>query len=360
MDLYTWGMLIGGLVLLTVGADALVRGAAKLAIRLGLSPLVVGLTIVAYGTSAPEMAVSASAAWQGNGEIAIGNVVGSNIANILIALGLSALIAPVAVHLQVVKQELPVLLGASILFAVMVMDGRLNPFEGGLLVALIVAYTLFLVQQSRRAGSEVAEEFLEEIPKSHWDDPLPVQLVLIVGGLVLLVWGSDLAVEGAVTIAKALGVSELVVGLTVVAVGTSLPEIATSLMAVYKGERDMAVGNAIGSNIFNILAVAGASTLAAWNAGGIPVPPAVLAVDLWVMIGTTLLLLPVVFSGHSINRSEGGFFVLCYAAYLTYLVFDATQHPLLLTFRSVAMEAVLPLVVAGLVVRYLVHQERHG
>jgi len=358
MTLPAWGLLVAGLGLLTVGADALVRGAAKLAVRLGISPLVVGLTIVAFGTSAPELAVSVGAAYRGSGELAIGNVVGSNIANILIALGLSALIAPVAVHLQVIRQELPVLLGTSILFAVVAFDGRLSLFDGALLFALIVGYTLFLLRQSRAAGREAEEEFAAEIPQSHWDDPLPVQLGLIVAGLALLVWGSDLAVSGAVAIAQALGVSELVVGLTVVAVGTSLPEIATSLVAVWKGERDMAVGNVIGSNVFNILAVGGASALAAAPHGGIPIPPSVLTTDLWVMLGATILLLPIVLSGYSVNRPEGALLVALYAAYICYLVLEALDHPTLPLFREWTLGFVLPLLIAGVLFRYLVHVAR--
>ncbi|GAB6080512.1 calcium/sodium antiporter [Hydrogenophilus hirschii] len=358
MNTTAWGALVAGLVVLSLGADLLVRGAAKLAVRFGISRLVVGLTIVAYGTSAPEFSVSVGAALKGSGEIAIGNVVGSNIVNILIALGLSALIAPVGVHLQVIRQELPVLLGVSVLFAVTALDGTLSAFDGALLFALIIGYTIFLIRQSRNAGKDAEAEFAEEIPKSHWDDPLPVQIALIVGGLALLVWGSDLAVSGAVAIAKSLGISEVVVGLTVVAVGTSLPEIATSLMAVYKGERDMAVGNVIGSNVFNLLAVGGASALAAIPLGGITVPVSVTTTDLWVMLGATLLLLPVVLSGYSVNRQEGALLVALYIAYLTYLVLDALHHPALAAFRTFALGFALPLLVAGVLLRYLTHITR--
>ncbi|WP_217125344.1 calcium/sodium antiporter [Hydrogenophilus thiooxidans] len=358
MNATSWMLLIAGLVILSVGADLLVRGGAKLAVRFGISPLVVGLTIIAYGTSAPELAVSVGAALKESGAMAVGNIVGSNIVNILIALGLSALIAPVTVHLQVIRQELPVLLGTSVLFAVTALDGTLSPLDGALLTALIIGYTIFLVRQSRLADKAAEAEFAEEIPKSHWDDPLPVQIALIVGGLALLVWGSDLAVSGAVAIAKALGVSEVVIGLTIVAVGTSLPEIATSLMAVYKGERDMAVGNVIGSNVFNLLAVGGASALAATPHGGLAVPVSVTTTDLWVMLGATLLLLPVVLSGYSVNRREGALLVALYIAYLTHLVLDALHHPALAPFRTFALGLALPLIVAGVLLRYLIHASR--
>ncbi|MCX7945964.1 MAG: calcium/sodium antiporter [Hydrogenophilus sp.] len=358
MEWQAWALLIGGLVVLSFGADGLVRGAAKLAIRFGISPLVVGLTIVAYGTSAPEFAVSVGAAYQGSGDVAIGNVVGSNIVNVLIALGLSAVIAPVAVHLQVVRQEMPVLMGATLLFTVVLFDGRLSGWDGLLLFALIVAYTIFVIRQSRAAGREEEAEFLEELPRSTWDNALPVQVALIGGGLALLVIGSNWAVDGAVAIARGLGVSELVVGLTVVAVGTSLPEIATSLVAVFKGERDLAVGNVIGSNLFNILGVAGASALAAAPSGGIPIPASLLAVDVWVMVGVTLLLLPIFLAGYSVDRSEGALLVGLYVAYVAYLVLEATNHAWLPFFREAALQAVLPLLIAAVVLRYLVHVVR--
>ncbi|PKO63691.1 MAG: sodium:calcium antiporter, partial [Betaproteobacteria bacterium HGW-Betaproteobacteria-17] len=252
-------MFVLGLVALVIGAEAMVRGASRLAVSWGISPLVVGLTVVAFGTSAPEMAVSVGAALSGTSDLAIGNVVGSNIANILLILGISALVAPLLVHEQIIRQEVPVMIGATLLVVAMALDGGIGRIEAGLLFALVMAYTVFLVVQSRRASKDAEAEFASEIPTSQWDRHWGVQAALVIGGLALLVLGADWLVGAAVVFAKYFGVSDLVIGLTVVAVGTSMPEIATSLIAALRGQRDIAVGNVIGSNIFNLLAVLGAA-----------------------------------------------------------------------------------------------------
>lgn len=258
-------LFVAGLVCLVVGANLLVRGASKLALSFGISPLVVGLTIVALGTSAPEIAVSVASVLEGKTDMAIGNVVGSNIFNVLFILGLSALIVPLVVHRQLIRQEVPIMFGVTLLMALMAMDGQLTPWEGGLLVALLVVYTSFLVVQSRREtaadkaaaptsapGLDEFEAELQASPPGAWDAKLPAQLALMAIGLTLLVLGSDWLVGAAVVFAKALGVSDVVIALTIVAAGTSMPEVATSIAAALKGERDIAVGNVVGSNIFNI------------------------------------------------------------------------------------------------------------
>ena len=235
-------MFAGGLAALVVGADLLVRGASRLALSFGISPLVVGLTIVAFGTSAPEMAVSTGAVLNGQTGLAMGNVVGSNIFNVLFILGLSALIAPLVVHVQIIRQEVPILMGASLLLLVLGLDGRISLTDAALLFGLLLAYTVFLVVQSRRETQAAQAEFEAEIhapAAGAWDARLPVQIALIVAGLALLVLGSDWLVGAAVVFAKALGVSDLVIGLTIVAAGTSMPEVATSVAAALKGERDM-------------------------------------------------------------------------------------------------------------------------
>ena len=221
---------IFGLAALTLGAELMVRGAARLALTFGISPLVVGLTIVALGTSAPEMAVSVGAALNGTGDLAIGNIVGSNIANILLILGLCALIVPLAVNEQIIRQEVPIMIGASLLFLVLALDGRISRLEGGLLFFLVIVYTVFLITQSRRASKAVEAEFSEEMPDTHsrWDSHWGVQLLLVVAGLGLLVLGAEWLVNAAVAVAHMFGVSDLLIGLTVVAIGTSMPEIATS------------------------------------------------------------------------------------------------------------------------------------
>jgi len=345
-------MFAAGLAALVVGADILVRGASRLALSFGISPLVVGLTIVAFGTSAPEMAVSAGAVLNGQTGLAMGNVVGSNIFNVLFILGLSALIAPLVVHVQLIRQEVPILIGASLLLLILSLDGRISLLDGGLFFGLLLAYTVFLVVQSRRETQAAQAEFDAELhapPAGAWDARLPVQIALIVAGLGLLVLGSDWLVTSAVAFAQALGVSDLVIGLTIVAAGTSMPEVATSVAAALKGERDIAVGNVVGSNTFNILGCLGLSGLVAGSAG-LAVAPSLLAFDIWVMLAVALACLPIFLSGREIARWEGAVFLGYYAAYVSYLLLAAQQHDALETYSTVMMGFVIPLTVITLVV----------
>jgi cation:H+ antiporter len=345
-------MFVGGLVLLVVGANALVRGASKLALSFGISPLVVGLTIVAFGTSAPEMAVSVGAVLDGRGDISVGNVVGSNIFNVLFILGVSALITPLIVNIQLIRQEVPIMLGASLLLAALVLDGSVSMFEGALLLVLMFGYTGFLIVQSRRETAAAQDEFAREnVPAEagEWDAKLPVQLLLIVVGLAALVGGSDLLVQAAVNFAKAMGVSDLVIGLTIVAAGTSMPEVAASVTAAIKGERDIAVGNVVGSNTFNILGCVGLSGLAS-GAAGLGIAPSLLSFDIWVMLAVALACLPVFMTGREIARWEGGIFVGYYVAYVAYLIMAAQQHDALPAFSGVMMSFVLPITIVTLVV----------
>jgi cation:H+ antiporter len=341
-----------GLAALVIGAELLVRGASKLALSLGLSPLVVGLTIVALGTSAPELAVSTGAALAGQTGLAIGNVVGSNIFNVLFILGLSALVTPLVVHVQLIRQEVPVMIAASAILLVLALDGRIGVSDSALLLALLVAYIVFLVRQSRHATRQAVEEYTEGFggpAVTGWDSRLPVQLALIGGGLLLLVLGSQWLVDAAVTFARALGVSDLVIGLTIVAAGTSMPEVATSLMAAIKGERDIAVGNVVGSNIFNVLGCVGLAGLASGGAG-LPVALAALHFDLWVMLAVALACLPVFISGRRIARWEGALFLGYYVAYVTYLVLAAQQHAALPMFSGAMLSFIVPLTVVTLLV----------
>ncbi|MCH7945510.1 MAG: calcium/sodium antiporter, partial [Armatimonadetes bacterium] len=226
-------MLLGGLALLIAGANFLVRGASSLAKAVGISPLVVGLTVVAFGTSSPELAIATSAAVSGKGELAIGNVVGSNIANVLLILGLASVIAPLTVKRRLVRFDVPFMIAMSLLMFAMAANGSFERWEGALLLSIAVAYTWFLVRQSRRQSKKEAAPEEEAVPDRAW-----VNAVLIGGGLVMLILGSQLLVTGATNIARAMQVSELIVGLTVVAVGTSAPEIATTVMAAIKGQRE--------------------------------------------------------------------------------------------------------------------------
>lgn len=352
-------MFLAGLVALVAGADLLVRGASRLALSFGISPLVVGLTIVAFGTSAPEMAVSAGAVLNGQTGLAMGNVVGSNIFNVLFILGLSALITPLVVHVQLIRQEVPIMIGASLLVLVLALDGTLGLFDGALLFGLLLAYTGFLVVQSRRASREAQAEFDAEIQPASpdaWDARLPVQLALIAAGLALLVLGSDWLVSAAVFFAQSLGVSDLVIGLTIVAAGTSMPEVATSIMAALKGERDIAVGNVVGSSTFNLLGCLGLSGLLAGllpGSPGLTVAPSLLALDIWVMLAVALACLPIFLSGREIARWEGAVFLGYYVAYMAYVVLAAQQHAVLGPFSAVMMGFVVPITVVTLVVSLL-------
>jgi cation:H+ antiporter len=339
-------MFIAGLVALIVGAEFLVRGASKLALSFGISPLVVGLTIVAFGTSAPEVAVSVGAVMDGRTDIALGNVVGSNIFNVLFILGVAALITPLVVHIQLIRQEGPIMLGASLLLLLLSLDGRLGLMDGLMLIALLIAYTVFLVVQSRRETKAAQDEYAAEFkaaPAGGWDASLPVQL------LGLLVAGSGWLVDAAIIFAKAMGVSDLVIGLTIVAAGTSMPEVATSVMAAIKGERDIAVGNVVGSNTFNILGCLGLSGIVAGSAG-LAVPPSVLNFDIWVMLAVALACLPVFLTGREIARWEGAVFLAYYVAYVAYLILATQDHDALGAYSSVMMGFVIPLTVITLVV----------
>ncbi len=346
-----------GLTLLIVGADVLVRGAAKLALSFGVSPLVIGLTVVAFGTSAPELAVSVGATLNGNPDLAIGNVVGSNIANILLILGISALVAPLVVHEQIIRQEIPIMLGASVLMVVMALDGTITRLEAGVLFALVIGYSVFLIRQSRQASAELESGFADEMPPdSNWDRHWSVQIGLIVVGLLALVQGSNWLVGAAVAFAQAFGVSDLVIGLTVVAVGTSMPEVATSIVAAMRGQRDIAVGNVVGSNVFNIFAVIGVTGLV--SAGGIPISEAARNFDLWVMLAVAFACLPIMLTGREISRWEGGVFLAYYAAYTAYLVLDAQGHDLLPAFSNVMLGYVMPITVITLIVSIMRHNGR--
>lgn len=336
--------LILGLVLLVFSADFLVKGAANIASALGISPLVVGLTVVAFGTSAPELAVSVMSAYAGQADLALGNVVGSNIFNVLFILGISALIIPLVVNAQLVRFDVPVMVGVSVLLYILSMDGLLSRVDGVILALLLFVYVGFLLRGSRKEKdadvlSEYEQEYGKSIEKTNWLK----NILYVVGGVGGLILGSDFLVDSAVFIAKSFGVSELVIGLTIVSAGTSLPEVATSVIAAIKGERDIAVGNVVGSNIFNILTVLGISSIVAQS--GIEVAKAALDFDIFVMIAVALACFPIFFNGYKIGRISGGAFLAFYVAYLVYLVFQSTQHPVFVSYQQILFTYIAP--VAG-------------
>lgn len=348
MSFASLGLLLAGLVLLLLGAEGLVRGAAGLASRLRIPSVVIGLTVVAFGTSSPELAVSARSALAGQGSIALGNVLGSNIFNILLILGLSGVITPLVVSRQLVRLDVPVMIGVSLLIWALGANGLLSRGEGLLLVVLLVGYLGWLLRSGLREGREAgaAAEGAPESGSGGRMDSIPVQLLLVAGGLGLLVLGANWLVEGAVAIASALGVSELVIGLTIIAGGTSLPEVATSVLASIRGERDLAVGNVVGSNIFNLLAVLGIT--GAITPGGIPIPDAALAFDLPVMVAVALACWPIFFHGYRIDRWEAGLFLFYFVAWTAYLLLKSSGYPGLPAFSAAMLFFVIPLTVVTL------------
>jgi cation:H+ antiporter len=349
-------LLVGGLILLVVGADWLVKGASCLASAFGISPLIIGLTVVAYGTSAPELAVSVSSAFKGQADLAIGNVIGSNIFNVLFILGVAAMVTPLVVNRQLVRLDVPVMIAASFLLFALGYDGKIGKLDGLILFSGAIAYTLYLVYESRKEQKKAGFAELAEVPVEeggHWLG----NLGWIAIGLVALVVGSRLLVDSAVSIAQFYGVSELIIGLTIVAAGTSLPEVATSVVAALKGERDIAVGNVVGSSIFNIIAVLGLSSLV--SPSGIAVTEQALAFDLPVMIAVAVACLPIFFAGYSISRLNGAIFFGFYISYVLYLIFNSAGHTAVKTFQTAFIYGVAPLTVLSLIYMTAVGVRNH-
>lgn len=319
-----WAGLLLGLVILTLGGELLVRSASKLALSLGITPLVVGLTVVAFGTSSPELLVSVSSAVQGSSDIALGNVVGSNLCNILLILGASALIAPLAVNQQLLRLDVPVMIGVAVLMLLLSLDASIGRSDGFILVLLLLVYVGGLVWLSKRTPTE-------EFTSDDDSGPAIIEKLLssrkgqvggIAVGLGLLALGADLFVDGAVQLAREFGVSELVIGLTIVAVGTSLPEIATSIIAALRGQRDIAIGNVVGSNIFNILCVMGVTALVQ----PVTVSAAALTFDIPAMVAVSIACFPLFYVGMELDRWRGALFLSYYVAYTAYLVLDSSGH----------------------------------
>ncbi len=355
MDLITTILFILGFVLLISGAEFLVRGASRLAIAAGISPLVVGLTVVAYGTSAPELAVAVQSTYAGQADIAIGNVVGSNIANILLVLGLAATVSPLIVAQQLVRKEIPLMIGLSILVFVMGLNGRIGLIDGILLAAGAIIYTVYVIRQSRKETKAIKDEYTQEFDsnadKYKGPKQILIQLGLIVVGLGLLITGSGWLIDGAVALAEVFGVSELVIGLTIVAVGTSLPEIATSVVAGMRGEQDIVVGNLVGSNIFNILFVLGFGSVA--SLGGITVSDTAMSFDIPVMIVVAMACLPIFFTNYRIVRWEGLLFLTYYILYTVYLYLSATGSVGLETFSFLLTAFIIPLTIITVTTVYV-------
>jgi cation:H+ antiporter len=335
-----------GLALLTFGGEALVRGASTIATKAGISPLVIGLVVVSAATSSPEMAVTIGSVANGEPDLAIGNVIGSNVANILLILGVAAVLSPLAIQKQLLRFDMPVMVGISVLLVLLSLDGKLSQLDGLVLFTILVVHTIASIRMGK-AETTKADYKPTELALNAKPVPIWLALILIAVGVGLLVGGSQLLVIGAVNIATALGISSLVIGLTVVAIGTSLPELATSIVAIRKGETDMAVGNIVGSNIFNVGLVLGLPSIL--FSQGLGVAASAIAIDMPLMLAASIALLPIAFRGYKIGRWNGLFFLAMYAAYLSYLVLDSTGHDATAGFGTIMIWFVLPIVAVTLV-----------
>lgn len=348
-------LVIIGLAMLVYGADVLVKGASRLALIFGMSPLLIGLTVVSFGTSAPELAISMFSSFQGVSELALGNVIGSNLFNTLAILGITALVTPILVHQKLLRIEVPFMIIVSLLTWFMSIDGQISRWEGGILFALLVAYLGYCGVQSNQEDSAVLSEYEAEFgqkdtPKSRskvWNG------FLLIFGILLLVGGSRALVHGAVDIAKTFGVSELVIGLTIVSIGTSLPELATSVIAAFKGEQDIAVGNIIGSNLFNLLAVLGLTTLISPNS--MPASEHVIYFDLIFMIASAIACLPIFFTSHKISRLEGFIFLFFYLAYMAYTILYSQQSEHLTLYKIAVFGFLGPVIIITLFINAVRH-----
>jgi cation:H+ antiporter len=350
------GLIVAGLALLVGGAQGLVRGASKLALALGISPLVVGLTIVAFGTSAPELAVSIQSSLSGKSSIVLGNVLGSNIYNVLFILGACATITPLAVAPQLIRLDVPIMIACAAAVPLLSLDGALGRVDGMIFIAAIVGYGIFTVLQSRKERAAVAQDYagaLKEAVKP--DRRFWLHGLFIAGGLALLGVGSDLLVKGAVAIAQAMKISEAIIGMTVVTIGTTAPELSACLVAALRGERDIAVGNIVGSNIFNVLAVLGVGAVV--SPEGIIVDDRMLHFAMPVMGAACFSCLPVFFAGRAIRRWEGLLFLFYFAVYLTYLVLEELKDSHLMTLQNAVLWFVAPLTVVTLAVS-VIHEVR--
>jgi len=370
--------MIAGFGCLAIGGELLVRGAAGFAKRLGFSELIIGLTVVAFATSAPELAVSINAAYYGHADVAFGNVVGSNIFNILFVLGLSALVAPLVVNRQLIRRDVPIMIVLSLLTYWIARNGLIEHYEGVMLLVLLMAYiglSLVTGRIDTESGMEDSGHPVPENPPSSsslssevshkkrgvlwflWNTVILLGLLLLVcAGVGVLMLGAKLFVDGAVILARSWGISELVIAVTLVAAGTSLPEAATSIVAGIQGRRDIAIGNVVGSNIFNILCVLGLGTLVTRN--GMNVAQEALASDVPIMVGVAVLCLPIFLTGRMVGRFEGFLLFAYYLAYTANLVLAVMHSPYLTAFRQMMLWAIIPLTVALLLIRLLYYALR--
>lgn len=321
---------ISGLVIIILGAELLLRGATRVAAFLKIRPIIVGLTIVSIGTSAPEFAIGVTAVYENRGSLAVGNIAGTNILNILFILGLSATIRPLPIRMASIKLEVPFMILTAIALFIMAWDGVLGQFEGVLLILAAILYTIILVRESRKETTSIKKEYAEEYsaeavlagPTDGNLKTIPWSLILFVGGLLLTLLGADLLVNSAASIARTYGVSDAIIGLTIVAIGTSAPELATTVLSTIKNDRDVAIGNLIGSSIYNVLFILGGTC--ALSPGGVEVGQDVLWIDLPLAAAVAIVCYPVFKSDRLVSRNEGLLFVTAYLIYLGTLIYLRT------------------------------------
>lgn len=335
---------LGGLILLLGGAHLLVSASSSLAVRSGIPPVFIGITVVAFATSAPEIAVSLDAAFDMRPGLALGNVIGSNIANILLIVGLSAVIAPIKIRERIIWFDVPIMIVISATTYLLALDRNLSPIDGGLLLLLFAGFIIFQISQARKEKGNREMDESADLKKGS----LIKQVIFMALGIGLLILGARWLVGSSIHIARFWELSELVIGLTIIALGTSLPELATSAVAAWNKEPDISVGNIVGSNIFNLLLVLGLSAIL--SSGGLSVSEAALSLDLPLLIAVSLACLPIFFTGHKISRWEGYVFLGYYAAYLLYLFLDSTQHQMLPIFNEVMVLFVAPITVFILII----------
>jgi cation:H+ antiporter len=315
------GWFLVGLAALVLGAEVMVRGGAEVAARFGISPIVVGLTVVSIGTSLPELAVGVVAAREGSGALAVGNIAGTNVVNLLLILGVSALILPLTMATRTLRFELPVMAGAAVLMLVLALDGNLSRVDGIVLATGAVVYTVALIQMTRRESRVVVGEYdaaYADTEAAGRTRPTALYVGMMLAGIAVVVIGADWLVDGAVGMARSFGVSDALIGLTVVAIGTSAPELVTTVVSTVRGNRDIAIGNLLGSSIYNILLILGATCLVAKD--GLVLPASLVRIDIPIMVAVALACIPIFVTGRRVSRGEGGAMVAAYVAYLTFLL----------------------------------------
>lgn len=311
-----------GLGALVAGAEVMVRGGAKVASRFGISPIVIGLTVVSIGTSMPELAVGVVAAVEDNGALAVGNIAGTNVVNLLLVLGLSALLLPLALEMRTLRFELPVMAGAAVLLWLLVLDGVLARIDGAVLTVGAVVYTLAVVRTARRESRDVTTEFTAAYPKTEAPNRTALHIGMTLVGIAIIVIGAERLVDAAVGMAREFNVSDALIGLTVVAIGTSAPELVTTIVSTLRGERDIAIGNLLGSSIYNILLILGITCLV--PAHGFALPAQLVRIDIPIMVAVALVCIPIFITGRRVSRVEGGAMVVAYLAFLAFLVTTQT------------------------------------